>query len=166
MANDYSLQHVSVSLSPQERFDEYLQSRAMRNTQQRRTVLEHVFSHHDHFDVETLIEQLPDKGEANYVSRPTVYRTLTEFVDAGLLRKFELGGRAIYEHDYGYPEHDHMVCNQCNQFFEFHSDEINNIRESVAQDYRFRVTGHRLLIFGICSDCAQPRRQKRKQDLI
>ena len=66
MAKDYSLHHVSVSLSPQERFDEYLQSRAMRNTQQRRTVLEHVFSHHDHFDVETLIEQLPDKGETNH----------------------------------------------------------------------------------------------------
>ena len=72
----------------------------MRNTEQRRILVEHVFNRHDHFDADQLMEQLPRRGEAGHVSRPTVYRTLNEFVDAGLLRKFELDGRAVYEHDY------------------------------------------------------------------
>jgi MFS family permease len=59
-------------------------------------LVEHIFSHHEHFDADQLIAQLPAKGADGYVSRPTVYRTLTEFVDAGLLRKFELNGRAVY----------------------------------------------------------------------
>ena len=167
MAKNYSLGTVEVALSPVERFEEYLQSRGMRNTDQRRSLVQHVFSQHDHFDTDTLIEQLPKKGEKGYVSRPTVYRTLNEFIDAGLLRKFELGGRSVYEHDYGYPEHDHMHCTKCQQLIEFHSDELMELRDMVARNHQFRVSGHRLIISGLCRDCNRPRqRKKRKQDLI
>ena len=103
MSDDKTLRRVEVALSPLRRFEEYLQSRSMRMTQQRRLLIDHVFSRHEHFDADTLIEQMPSSGEEGHVSRPTVYRTLNELVDAGLLRKFQLGGRAVYEHDYGYP---------------------------------------------------------------
>ncbi|HIA20334.1 MAG: Fur family transcriptional regulator [Pirellulaceae bacterium] len=167
MAKNYSLGTVQVALSPVERFEEYLQSRGMRNTEQRRNLVQHVFSQHDHFDADSLIEQLPNKGETGYVSRPTVYRTLNEFVDAGLLRKFELGGRAVFEHDYGYPEHDHLYCTKCQQLIEFQSDELLELRSMVARDHQFRVTGHRLIISGLCRQCNRPKqRTKRKQDLI
>jgi len=64
--------------------------------------MELVCSRHEHFDADTLIDQLPRKGNAGYVSRPTVYRTLAEFVDAGLLHKFQLDGRAVYDRS-GHP---------------------------------------------------------------
>jgi Fur family ferric uptake transcriptional regulator len=167
MSQDQSLGTVEVSLSPQDRFEEFLQSRGMRNTEQRRNLLDHVFSHHDHFDADQLMEQLPRKGQPGHVSRPTVYRTLNEFVDAGLLRKFELDGRAVYEHDYGYPQHDHLYCKQCHRLIEFQSDELLKLRDDVARDHRFRVTSHRLIITGICEDCSRARtRTKRKLDRI
>lgn len=87
---------IEVSQSPLERFEEYLLSRGLRKTEQRRYLVEQVFSQHAHFDADQLIDQLPRKGEENHVSRPTVYRTLKEFVDAGLLRSFELNGRSVY----------------------------------------------------------------------
>ena len=161
--NNYSLGSVEVALTPGQRFEEFLQSRGMRNTQQRRTLLEHVFSRHEHFDADTLIEQLPSKGQEGYVSRPTVYRTLSEFVEAGLLRKFELAGRAVYEHDYGYPEHDHLYCQKCEQLFEFRSDTLVALRESVARDHQFHVTGHRFIITGICEPCRKTSRQRRQR---
>ena len=167
MSENFSLGSVQVSLTPQERFEEFLQSRGMRNTDQRRMLVGHVFSHHDHFDADALIDQLPRKGEEGYVSRPTVYRTLNEFVDAGLLRKFELDGRAVYEHDYGYPQHDHLYCSQCQRLLEFQSDALIRLREEVARQHDFRVTSHRLIITGVCGDCRRKRtRPKRKQDLI
>lgn len=167
MSTDISLGTVSVSLSPLARFEEFLQSRGMRNTEQRRILVEHVFNHHDHFDADQLIEQLPRRGETGYVSRPTVYRTLNEFVDAGLLRKFELDGRAVYEHDYGYPQHDHLYCKECQKLIEFQSDELLALRDAVARDHSFRVTSHRLIITGVCDDCSRAhRRTKRKLDLI
>ncbi len=167
MAKEYSLGSVDVALTPEERFEEYLQSRGMRNTEQRRVLLKYVFSEHDHFDADELIAKLPSRGQSDHVSRPTVYRTLNEFVDAGLLRRFELGGRAVYEHDYGYPEHDHLYCVKCEKLIEFHSDELLALRDSVAAEHQFRVQGHRLIVQGICRDCVQSRhRQRRKQDLI
>ncbi len=167
MSDDQSLGTVPTALTPRERFEEYLQSRGMRNTEQRRILVEHVFNHHEHFDADTLIDQLPSKGSSGYVSRPTVYRTLSEFVDAGLLRKFELDGRAVYEHDYGYPEHDHLYCNKCEKLIEFQSDELLALRDQVASEHQFQVKGHRLIITGVCESCRKAkRRKKRKVDLI
>jgi Fur family ferric uptake transcriptional regulator len=167
MPENQTLGPVQTALTPQARFEEYLQSRGMRNTEQRRVLVEHIFSHHEHFDADQLIAQLPLKGQRGYVSRPTVYRTLAEFVDAGLLRKFELDGRAVYEHDYGYPAHDHMYCKQCQRLFEFESEELVELRNRVAQNHRFHVSGHRLTIYGVCETCVQTRRRtRRKVDLI
>ncbi|TVS20629.1 MAG: transcriptional repressor [Planctomycetaceae bacterium] len=167
MAEKFSLGSVQVALSPRERFEEYLQSRGMRNTEQRRVLVDHIFSHHEHFDADQLIAQLPPKGSKGYVSRPTVYRTLAEFVDAGLLRKFELNGRSVYEHDYGYPQHDHLYCNQCHKLLEFQSDELIDLRNRVALEQQFRVTGHRLIVYGTCQECtASRRRLKRRVDQI
>ena len=162
-----SLGAVDVALTPLQRFEEYLQSRGLRNTAQRRFLVSQVFEQHQHFDADQLIEQLPRKGRANYVSRPTVYRTLKEFVDSGLLRSFELDGRAVYEHDYGYPQHDHLYCVQCQRLIEFQSDELLALRNAVAQAHRFRVRSHRLTIEGVCEDCSRSRsRQRRMQDRV
>jgi len=110
MSQEESLGSVPVALSPRDRFVEFLQSRGMRVTSQRLALVEHVFSRHEHFDAEQLMDQLPRSGQEGHVSRPTVYRTLNEFVDAGLLRRFVLNGRARYEPNYGHWQQDHMTC--------------------------------------------------------
>src|SRR5688500_7236814 len=101
MSSSFALEKVEVAQTPQRRFEEFLQSRGKRITQPRRIIVEQVFSHHEHFDADELVAQMRPRR----VSRPTVYRTLTELEAAGLLRKMTLGGRAVYEHDYGYPQH-------------------------------------------------------------
>lgn len=167
MASGFSLGSVKVSSSPQERFAEFLQSKGKRVTQQRRVLVDHVFERHDHFDAEELIINLALSPEGGKVSRPTVYRTLNELVDAGLLRRMSLRGRAVYEHDYGYPQHDHLHCTMCDELIEFQSAELQQLRDAVARESNFRVTGHRLIISGICADCSKKRhRQPSPQDLI
>ncbi len=161
-----SLASVPVSQTPIERFEEYLVARGLRKTDQRRFLVEQVFSRHEHFDADQLIDQLPRRGEANYVSRPTVYRTLKEFVDAGLLRRFELNGRSVYEHDYGYPEHDHLYCVKCHKLIEFQSEEIVRLRDEIGRAQKFRVRSHRLIIQGVCQDCSRGQSQRRRQDRV
>jgi Fur family ferric uptake transcriptional regulator len=161
------LKPVHVALTPQQRFADYLQSRGMRNTEQRQFLLESVFAQHEHFDADQLLEKLPRRGQPNYVSRPTVYRTLTEFVDAGLLRKFQLEGRSVYEHDYGYPQHDHFYCTKCSKLIEFQSESLFALRAELAHKFRFADQSHRLIINGICEDCRkEQRRVRRKVDRI
>ena len=160
------LEPLDVALSPQERFEEYLQSRGLRQTGQRKFLIGEVFNQHEHFDAEELIERLPRRGQDNYVSSATVYRTLREFVDAGLLRSFQLDGRTVYEHDYGYPQHDHLYCTRCRKLIEFQSDDLMRIRDDVAAEHGFRVEGHRMIIQGICRECSRNRRKRRKQDRV
>lgn len=167
MTPERSLDRTEVSLSPFERFQEYLQSRGMRMTQQRRLLLDHVFSRHQHFDADTLIEQMPPSGRPGHVSRPTVYRTLNEFVDAGLLRRFQLGGRSVYEHDYGYPQHDHLYCVECHQLIEFENPALVELLQDAAGEHNFQMTGHRLIISGTCDACRRAkRRSRRKVDFV
>jgi Fur family ferric uptake transcriptional regulator len=161
-----SLQPLDVSLSPQERFEEYLQTRGLRQTSQRKFLIDAVFQEHDHFDADELIDRLPRRGEKNYVSSATVYRTLREFVDAGLLKSFQLDGRTVYELDYGYPQHDHLYCTRCRKLFEFENEALTQLRDEVAAEKGFRVSGHRMIIHGVCRDCTRSRRKKRKQDLV
>lgn len=164
--SDFSLGPVKVALTPLERFEEYLQSRGKRITQQRKLLVNHVFRRHEHFDADDLIDELTRGSAGRAVSRPTVYRTLRELVDAGLLRQMNLGGRAIYEHDYGYPSHDHLHCQKCNKLIEFRSKELEKIRDEVAREQGFRVSGHRLIVSGVCEECSRRGRRKRPLDLI
>ena len=153
MAPSFSLGPVPVHLSPVECFAQFLQSRGKRVTAQRRVIVEQVFSHHDHFDADELLSHLQPLIAERKVSRPTVYRTLSELVDAGLLRSMTLGGRTVYEHDYGYPRHDHLHCQVCNKLLEFQSPDLERIRDTVAREYQFQVLGHRMFVTGICADC-------------
>ena len=163
--NSFDLGDVEVSSSPRERFEEYLQSRGKRMTQQRRIIVEEVFSRHEHFNADELCDLLSQSSKSR-VSRPTVYRTLTELEDAGLLRKMVLDGRRVYEHDYGYPQHDHLYCEKCQKLIEFRSEEVAEIRDAVAKQHRFRASGHRLIISGVCSECFRARRRSRRLELV
>jgi len=166
-ANEFSLGSVEVSSSPLERFEEYFASRGKRFTQQRRALVETVFSRHEHFEADDLVEELSYGDSQNRIGRATIYRTLNEMVDAGLLRKLELTGRSVYEHDYGYPQHDHLHCQSCDKLIEFQSEELIRIRKAVAQEHKFQIQGYRLVITGICNECRKKRRRrKRPVDLV
>lgn len=166
VGTNFSLGTVQVSLSPRERFAEFLQARGKRITRQRQAIVDHVSSRHEHFDAEQLLAELRQTPAGARASRPTVYRTLGEMVEAGLLRKMVLAGRAVYEHDYGYPQHDHLYCTACQKLIEFSSEELVRIRDEVAAQHRFRARGHRLIVTGICADCRTARSTSRHQDRV
>lgn len=155
MPENFALRSVHVALSPWERFAQFLQSRGKRLTRQRQLIVEQVFSHHDHFDADELMDHLGELLARRKLSRPTIYRTLGELVEAGLLRKMSLGGRSLYEHEYGYPSHDHLYCQVCNRLVEFHSDALERIRDAVARKHRFTVVSHRMFVTGVCDQCAR-----------
>ncbi len=166
VASEFSLGSVETALSPQERFAEFLQARGKRVTRQRRVIVDFVASRHEHFDAEQLLADLRKTSAGARASRPTIYRTLSEMVDAGLLKKMVLDGRAVYEHDYGYPQHDHLYCTGCRALIEFSSAEVAKIRNAVAAQHQFRAQSHRLIVTGLCFDCRSTRGTSRLQDRV
>ncbi len=158
------LSPLVVSDSPVEKFREFLEIRAEKLTERRRLLVEHIFNSHKHFDADELVRDLHEAGHR--VSRATVYRTLRLLVEAGLLRELRLTNRSAFEHDYGYPAHDHLHCTSCNRVVEFRNDEVLRLRDAVSVAHGFRPSGHRFLITGICAACSRSHTPRRRLDLI
>ncbi len=161
-----SLPAVAVSQSPESKFREFLASRPrpQRFTDQQRELVQFIFERHRHFDADRLIDELKHAGLR--VSRATVYRTLRKLVDAGLLRSLELGARTYYEHDYGYPQHEHLYCDRCHKMIEFQAPAIESVSREVCSQYHFQPSGHSFIIRGICAECNRGRVTKRLLDLV
>ena len=159
---------VPVAVSPTEKFREYLVTRGQRLTQERRITVEEVFADHEHFDVETLVERLAARSDGRRVSRSSVYRHVAAMEEAGLIRKVaRQDDRDLYEHAYGYPHHDHLICRETGELIEFRSPELAAILERVAAEHGFRVEGHRLEVYGLSREARKPRpRRHSKLDRI
>jgi Fur family ferric uptake transcriptional regulator len=155
------LQAIDVAISPLEKFREYLATQGQRLTPERRVIVEEVFSDHEHFDAEQLVTRLTQGKRARRVSRSTVYRTLASLEEAGLLRKVaRKDDRDVFEHDYGYPRHDHLICRETGKLIEFHSEELDAILRKVAADHNFLMDGHRLEVYGRSAEAVRPRVRK------
>jgi len=157
---------VEVSQTPEEKFREYLSSRprAQRYTNQQRDMVTYIFSKHNHFDADELIDEMKRQGFR--VSRATVYRTLNKLVDSSLLRRINLGSRTVYEHDYGYAHHDHLHCERCGSMIEFENSELEQLMQEVCGQHQFQYASHTFVIRGVCSNCNRARVMKRRLDLV
>jgi Fur family transcriptional regulator, ferric uptake regulator len=162
------LEAVSVAVSPAEKYREYLATQRLRMTREREIFVEEVFASHEHFDADQLIQRLEQRKDGKRVSRSTIYRHLKQLEEAGLIRKVaRQGDRDLYEHDYGYPQHDHLICKKCEELFEFHNEKISELLEEVAREHGFRIEGHRLEAFGLCDKCCRrPNTRPNKMNLI
>lgn len=157
---------VEVGQSPENKFREYLSSRAkpQRFTEQQRDMVRFIYSRHNHFDADQLIDDMKHAGF--HVSRATIYRTLTKLVDAGLLRRLEVGPRTFFEHDYGYPQHEHLYCQQCQKMIEFQDPALESLIRGVCDQHGFHPSGHTFIIRGLCAECNRSRVTKRRLDLV
>lgn len=160
------LQPVPVSQSPESKFREYLASRRQpqRFTKPQGEMVRYIFSSHNHFDAEQLCADMVQAGLN--ISRATVYRTLTKLVDAGLLRRLAFGPRVVFEHDYGYPQHEHLYCQQCGKVIEFESPALESVSQDICRQHQFQPASHSLVIRGTCTDCNRSRVTKRRLDLV
>jgi Fur family ferric uptake transcriptional regulator len=94
------------------------------------------------------------------VGLATVYRVLTQFEQAGLLKRshFE-AGRAVFELDGG-KHHDHLVCVTCGRVEEFVDTEIEKRQQQIAQSKGFKLQEHALALYGECTKTNCPYRPR------
>lgn len=104
-----------------------------------------------HMSAEAVYKSLIESGED--VGLATVYRVLTQFEEAGLVRRHNFeGDSAVFELDQG-KHHDHMVCVKCGFVDEFIDDQIESRQEHIAEKSGFQMTDHNLTIYGLCPAC-------------
>lgn len=90
----------------------------------------------------------------------TVYRVLTQFEQAGILRRspFETQ-RAVYELNDG-DHHDHIVCLDCGHVAEFVDPAIEARQIAVAAQLGFQLQDHTMSMYGHCltTECSRRKR--------
>jgi Fur family ferric uptake transcriptional regulator len=133
-------------------FSEYLDSKDLKLTKERKAVLQEIFLHRGHLEAEDLWQSLRKKKKR--ASRATIYRTLELLVDSGIVRKVDLGhGHSHYEHVLGHAHHEHMVCLKCGNVIEFSDKEIERSLRRMCEKSGFEPSSHCFQVFGCCGDC-------------
>jgi Fur family ferric uptake transcriptional regulator len=84
----------------------------------------------------------------------TVYRTLSSFEKAKLLRKVDLRREAVY-YELTSHHHHHIVCTHCGEFEDVQDCSIEIIGKKVlSRSKKFNhITDHALEFFGVCRTC-------------
>ena len=132
--------------------EEYISENNLKITKQRRTVLKIFLESNNHVSVEELYN-IVLKTEPK-IGLATVYRTLALLTKSGLALEMDFGdGQKRYESSYKSVHHDHMVCTECGKILEFNHPLIEKYQEEVAMQKNFKITSHKLDLFGLCQDC-------------
>ena len=97
-----------------------------------------------HMTAEDVYRLLMDEGLD--VGLATIYRVLTQFEQAGLLKRHHFeGGKSIFELNEG-DKHDHIVCVNTGTVVEFHDAEIEKRILKIVKDRGFELVDHVLHI--------------------
>ncbi|MCF7982126.1 MAG: ferric iron uptake transcriptional regulator [Pseudomonadales bacterium] len=104
-----------------------------------------------HMSAEDVYKALLETGDD--VGLATVYRVLTQFETAGLVKRHHFeGGRSVFELTSN-KHHDHMVCVKCGSVKEFLDEVIERRQQEIADQAGFQVTDHSHYVYGLCKNC-------------
>lgn len=132
-----------------EALDSYLAEKNLKQTQQRRKLIELFLKMNTHVSAEELHEAARKAG--HNIGLATIYRTLNLLAEADLVeQKSFVDGRHVYEVNMPGEHHDHLICLDCGAVIEFENEEIETLQEKIAQSRGFELKVHRLDLFGRC----------------
>ncbi len=136
----------------EKRFKDYLIRTGFKITPGRILICHLAMSLHGHFTTEELIKLC--RKNRNKVSRATIYRSIRELLEAGIIRKTAFGEKhEHYEHVYDEILHHHARCIRCYAVIEFFCKQCDLNYIPILKSKNFKVLGHEMHFYGVCAKC-------------
>jgi Fur family ferric uptake transcriptional regulator len=133
------------------RIEQLCVEKGLKMTGQRRIIAKVLSEAVDHPNAEELYRRASAIDPC--ISIATVYRTLRLLEEQQILERHEFGdGRARYERVDDHKHHDHLIDIRSGKVIEFESSEIEALQREIARRHGYRLTGHRLELFGVPLD--------------
>jgi Fur family ferric uptake transcriptional regulator len=124
----------------------------VRETTQRRAILEAFVQARDHLSMEDLLAAAR-KAEPS-IGSSTVYRTMRLLVDQGLAVEHHFEGHVTrYEPSGRARDHHHLVCRACKAIVEFEEPRLERLQGEIAARHGFELQVHRHVLYGVCARC-------------
>lgn len=130
----------------------FLATKNLRITTQRQIIIDTVFGTEEHFTAEQLLDW--SRAKDSSISRATVYRTLPLLTESGLVREMDFGkDYKFYDPNYAeHPDHNHIICSDCQKIVEFESQQLDALENQLAQKLGFSIKAARLQITANCEE--------------
>lgn len=143
---------VAEKQGAKDKFLAFLARKNLRITTQRQIIIDTVFSTEEHFTAEQLLDWSREKDPS--ISRATVYRTLPLLTESGLVREMDFGkDHRFYDPNYAdHPDHNHIICNDCERIVEFESDKLFKLEHEITRKLGFSIKAQRLQITANCEE--------------
>jgi Fur family ferric uptake transcriptional regulator len=95
-------------------------------------------------------------AEGKAVGRASVYRTLEQLADLGLVHRLDLGtGVASYEPAAeGGEHHHHLLCDRCGRLVPFEDADLERAIRNLGRRSEFEVSAHDVTLRGLCERCS------------
>ena len=128
------------------------------NTEQKKILIDFLEQHHDSsYTVEEIIEGIDNSGVNISLGKSTVYRIMTELVEARRVQRFaDKKGRSFLYRiiaDDLCRSHLHMKCMRCGRIFHLDRATSDALLERVKTINDFVISEEDTLLFGNCSAC-------------
>ncbi len=134
----------------QSQLRQYLMGQGLKYSEQRWKIAEMILASGGHLDAQSLLERV--KLEHPGIGAATVYRTIKVLCEASILKESltDSQGRVVYEL-FDEDHHDHIVCTDCGEIFEFHNDKIEALQNEIVTGMNFSQVKHRHVIYVKCN---------------
>lgn len=107
--------------------------------------------------IQDLYEKLKSRLKSETPDWATVYRTMMQFQESGLVVPMDLGdGVSRYEWNSSpnfTHHHHHLICTRCRSVKHLPNCDFSGL-DKIAKKYRYENLMHKLEFFGICPACS------------
>ena len=136
-----------------EKIKQKLSEKDFKFTNQRKAVYDVFYNNRNRYlSANEVYEKVRKKHKTGLT---TIYRTIELLKDLNLLKEMPIAGEETYYILIPKKHKHHIVCTKCKKVEEIDECMMEDMGEKISDESGFKITGHELIIYGICKKCIE-----------